>query len=508
MSVSIDICTVSESLDLYGPPDPSAAYSLSGHVSISIRSPFSLFERRRPVRLLLQSLVLTFEGQTEIITPRIGYSGLRLCSVSRELAPVVPLELSNEGHEDDPLPARWDVIFNIPIPGWLPASSKYGVEDVGTSYALYATAKFVSLDDHSSGWSFAALCTPFRSRTKVVETIRKVTIRRFLTTPSTERINIPAVTYLVNCPKKVAPEGPHIPPDVLSKVQVLASVPEYVRLTDDTISLILRLRTKDLDEAECKKLQVVSFSVDIFQRERFRQSPSSSFTDRFKIPPPSMQPPEVPLRQAHPFSLMYDAGMYLPLSTSDTSARSFSLLPPEESGQYALAGDNYVFANDATPTTTPTWYTLEATIPFLTEGIAADRHWEWAGLPAIRPTESGPLSSFTHDLSIALTLSYDLPSGEKVQEKLDFVIPLHFGHAPPQLTPPTLTPLGMNEITGTHACAPSLPVLTPYVPTLPPYSQLYDDNGDRKIDYSIPLPLYTEEPISEYATAISDIPAQ
>ena len=47
---------------------PSSAYSLSGVVTISVSSPYSLFERRRTAKLLLQSLSLTFEGQSEIFT--------------------------------------------------------------------------------------------------------------------------------------------------------------------------------------------------------------------------------------------------------------------------------------------------------------------------------------------------------------------------------------------------------------------------------------------------------
>ena len=78
----------------------SSAYSLSGHISISVSSPYSLFEPRRPARLLLQSVTLTFEGQSEVITPTGGYSGLRLCTITRELTPSTLIEISNEGHEN------------------------------------------------------------------------------------------------------------------------------------------------------------------------------------------------------------------------------------------------------------------------------------------------------------------------------------------------------------------------------------------------------------------------
>lgn len=81
--------------------DRSSAYSLSGHVSISLSSPYSFFSTRRTARVLLESVSLTFEGQSEINTPETGYAAIRLCSVSRDIAPSEPMELTNHGHEDD-----------------------------------------------------------------------------------------------------------------------------------------------------------------------------------------------------------------------------------------------------------------------------------------------------------------------------------------------------------------------------------------------------------------------
>ena len=115
MSVSLTIHPLHEDLDMFGVADSacvlfmftmnfanfviSSAYALSGHVSISITSPYSLFEARRPAHLLLQSVTLTFEGQTEIFTTSTGYSAVRLCTVTRELVPGEPIELSNAGHD-------------------------------------------------------------------------------------------------------------------------------------------------------------------------------------------------------------------------------------------------------------------------------------------------------------------------------------------------------------------------------------------------------------------------
>lgn len=115
MALSIAVHPLSPTLDMYGESDSryglfaldlislnlihafsSAAYSLSGHVSISVSSSHSLFNHRSTVRLLLQSLSLTFEGQSEVYTPCTGYSSLRLCSVTREFGPSKPTELSSE----------------------------------------------------------------------------------------------------------------------------------------------------------------------------------------------------------------------------------------------------------------------------------------------------------------------------------------------------------------------------------------------------------------------------
>lgn len=117
MSVSLSIHPSTDRLHMYGEPNAayvltvsvlssthrvsSSAYSLSGHISISISPSTSFLNRRRTAHYLLQSLSLTFDGQTEIFSPIIGYSAVRLCSATRELiASEDPLELTNEGQED------------------------------------------------------------------------------------------------------------------------------------------------------------------------------------------------------------------------------------------------------------------------------------------------------------------------------------------------------------------------------------------------------------------------
>ena len=167
----------------------------------------------------------------------------------------------------------WNIVFNLTIPGWLPGSSAQGVGDFGVKYFLSATARFISGDgDHAvSAWSpFAALCAPFRPRFRSAETCKTVTLRRYINPPA-EVLEIPMINYLVHstpsCTKK---EACRIQPTVLSSIQVLVSLPEYVDVESGEVPVALRLRTKNLPEGDCAKLQLTDISLDLHQNEQFR----------------------------------------------------------------------------------------------------------------------------------------------------------------------------------------------------------------------------------------------
>lgn len=61
-----------------------------------------------------------------------------------------------------------------------------------------------------------------------------------------------------------------IPADVLSSIQVLVSVPGYIDVNDKDVSMAIRLRTKDLPEEECVRLQLTDVSLDLVQTEQYR----------------------------------------------------------------------------------------------------------------------------------------------------------------------------------------------------------------------------------------------
>jgi len=503
---------------MYGDPDKSTAYSLSGDIAISLSSSYSLFERRRAVRLLLESLEVEFEGQCELITPDTGYSSSRLCRISKELVMGEPVEFSNEGHEDASAPCVWIVAFNLVIPGWLPPSSTYGEcesADAGTRYALYASAKFLNIDEGSNRSWISSCYAPFRSQTRVIAAPRcEILVNRFISTfvedPSSS-IMSPSSTidYAVYAEKrKDVPNSSGIPFDVVSKLRAVISLPENVDTNNSSFPICLRLRTQDLPEAQCKRLRIDGFEVEVEQVEQYRSCPSLVYKALYPLPPASDQPPQSPLRMVHPMKTIYELGLAVLAPSCHTYTRSFSLLPNEKSGRFTLAGDGYVFAQDADPGHQSSWYSIRTQVPFdseITRGVSTGDIAR-----KLRQTGQSPLFVVNHRLHVALTCTYDVtegPNPERATERLQFELPLRFAHmiTPCASLPRAMTPSVLSYLSG-HSPSPSLESLSsmsslmdsvnpqaslPYAQPLPAYSQLFDLNGERKIDYSVPLPLYT-----------------
>lgn len=244
-----------------------------------------------------------------------------------------------------------------------------------------------------------------------------------------------------------------------------------------------------------------------------RYRPTSEYLSHYPVPPEASQPPNQPLRDPHTISTLYDIGRCVsPALTQSTSSRAFSLRPREESGKYILAGNNYVFANDVVTVKTPTWYTLETAIPFVHKGQIDDECAEWGGLPILRPTSSSPLIGVRHELSISVTCSYDSPnSEEKAIEQLIFAIPVRFvqvmASQPHRSLSPPPSHSASSSMSDAALISPTLPSLVPYAQNLPAYSQLFDYNGDRKIDYSVPLPPYTPRSSAPSSTPTLELDA-
>lgn len=497
----------------------SSAYSLSGHVSITLH-PSKL--RRKLPRYLLQSLVLTFDGQTELVTPDTGYTPYRICSVTKELAPQGPLfELNNESFEGSGKPCVWNVIFDLAIPGWLPSSNLEDGEDTPISirYALHATATFLSPEQAPPISYFACFASPFTkslfpSWFPSPRTVRArrcdVEIARVMTPTNSP---IPFLPYTVD--SNIGGEDMKIPSDVLSKIAITASVPEYVDMENNSFELRLRMRTYGLEPPHCKRLRLTNFVVDVLQLEKyrfvplhlqpryiptqpFRTKPSDTYLARFSLPPASSQPPNQPLLINHPFHALFTIGMLGSHTDGCLSIdRSFSLLPKSESGAFQLAGDGYIFAADGDPEPEgghpqPSWYAVDPTIHISSKGCLSrnkpERLRDWAGDCVFRETILSPQYTVRHEVRVTLFCTYDVggdPSN-RVATKLKFSVPILFSHVNKRPDSCSALPARSNSYCSSITTASSTSTPPYYAHTLPAYSQLFESNGDRKIDYSLP----------------------
>lgn len=162
-------------------------------------------------------------------------------------------------------------------------------------------------------------------------------------------------------------------------------------------------------------------------------------------------------------------------------------MPSDVSGTYQLAGDGYIFADESATSNQSTWYMIDTTVPFTRMQSRSHQ---------LQVSSRSPLFSVRHKLRVAITCTYDIPhTTDRATERLHFSIPLCFVRiAPTSAYLNTLSP--PSFINSDLSASPSTEMLTrssPYAPNLPAYSQLFDSNGDRKIDYSVPLPLYTPQ---------------
>ncbi|KAH9066458.1 hypothetical protein EDB87DRAFT_1554034 [Lactarius vividus] len=505
MAIKLQIHPSSPSLDLLGPPDQSSTYSLSGYVSVSLSPSHSLFEQRRAIRILLRSLVITFEGQAELITPEAGYFSARLCSVSKELVPKTPVELSNEGHEDRDTPCTWHIMFDLPIPGWLPASDSYGdcrQGFSGTQYTLYATLNYANLEEtYGQSW-LSSLCTPFSSKTKAVHAEAfRMSLNRFALPPPSATATYPSNLYSITLKGGVRHpvRNPHpILSDVISKIELLASVPEHISVDGDNFLFNLCMRAPSLPESETDKLRVTRVSFEPQQIEQYSAFASAT-SARFPVPSAKNQPPYKPLRDAHPLHALYDVGL-LATPTHYSVEEVHSLLPGyKKIDLLEKTGKALKSIEGMHPTQ---WFKMTVNVPFVhtfsecKDGISAQ-----AGIPRLRATSQSPLFNVKHSMRVNLTLSYDGGDGKPSATSIISVsLPLNFvrlrsaartnTHSLPSQLP--LERLSLSD-------CPAFPVtVSPTnsynVPELPAYSQLFHPNGDVRRNDCAPLPLYTPCP--------------
>lgn len=183
-------------------------------------------------------------------------------------------------------------------------------------------------------------------------------------------------------------------------------------------------------------------------------------------------------------------------SGSFSTERPFSLLPKSESGAYQLAGDGYIFTTDGDPEPEGdlsglSWYAVDPIVHVSSKGCMSHDRTEplrdWAGDCIFRETGSGPLFTVRHEVRVTLLCTYDVEGdpSNRVATRLKFTVPILFSHVG------RLPPVPENGPTSS-SCSNESSIATPsstspyHAHTLPAYSQLFEPNGDRKIDFSLP----------------------
>lgn len=122
-------------------------------------------------------------------------------------------------------------------------------------------------------WSLTSFCTPFLSQVKTAHGQTEIQLRRFISAPRVDIVDPNVINYFVDSHDSTSDSvstKPKVPAEVLNKIQLLVSVPEYTNVKGSTLPLTLRLRTKDLCQEDCKRLQITDVAVDILQREKCR----------------------------------------------------------------------------------------------------------------------------------------------------------------------------------------------------------------------------------------------
>jgi hypothetical protein len=383
-----------------------------------------------PYNILLTSLLLTFEGKSEHACSQIGYSAARLCKIESELV-TQPITISTEGGQS----AEFAVIFDLNIPGWLPPTStaKHGAVVVSNSYSLFATATYRIQVEAGFLWP---LCLPsliWNSKASAPRVDMEVVRHRVA--PPVSDVGVfaafPSATFAVIA--KAGPGSP-IPNEVVTKMQILVSVPEFISMSDTAIPIALKARCASTG------LCASQIDVEIDQLETVHRMPDDSYTARFPLP--SAQPPQIPLLHQHPMDGPRTCGRQL--EDVEPVLKTRSLLHPEIPSRFKLeeSGEGRTF------TFTPDWAKVDLKVEIAPKDLL--------------PKLDSPFLHVRHMLRMAMHVDYD-GGGDVVQ----FALPLQFVVLPPGLNVETPPKSSQYE----------------YSPcSLPAYVQLFHDNGEAKVD--------------------------
>jgi hypothetical protein len=119
---------------------------------------------------------------------------------------------------------------------------------------------------------------------------------------------------------------------------------------------------------------------------------------------------------------------------------------------------------------------------------------QWAGLEKLRSSLASPLFDVKHEMQVSIACSYTIPdSDRKLKSKVQFRVPIRLVEIAPSMPAPSSS-AGDSPRSSMDSESETTPLFVDVAPcarNLPAYSQLFDSSGERLIDYSTPLPLYS-----------------
>ncbi|EIW67223.1 hypothetical protein TREMEDRAFT_64469 [Tremella mesenterica DSM 1558] len=475
-------------VDMLGNPNTGTSYSLPGNVLLSLPSlPVGLEGRVREVR----EMKLLLEGKSEYHDESGRYTPLRLWSTTVDLAtPSEPLVLPSQDYARPHL-ARFQVAipFDLRLPGWLPPT--HSSANTVTSYGVQVqcTIGWVDLSSplsipmtRSAALSHSSLSTNSSIEIKPTPAIRTRRLDSLFSHSSLQLSSIhksqskfaPITVRRHRLPSAVrghvyVPGERHYtikPNESTCPVECVVTVPEWVDVHGDerSIKISLRVRARrdailqgdasmDIDGGDEILTNLLELGMEVEELERVSSTPATSFMSANPLPSnqPSVHSSEHALLNPSHYAnaICFD-------STSGTAHKA------QKSRQCLLADDgtqrNFFFAKEGLGLCGDKWRKVNVVLPMPADALGKGS--ATGGRP--QAEVEGPFLRIRHSLKIKLVCKN---TGADVDTMVLLSTPIRFG-----------------------TCQDTLPLSASSRSQLPPYIQLFHENGDlRECD---PLPLY------------------
>ncbi|EUC62189.1 hypothetical protein RSOL_414000 [Rhizoctonia solani AG-3 Rhs1AP] len=500
MPLTLEIVPSAPWVNMYGSPDASTNYSLSGHLTLALEtpapaSPVSSEMYIKPETIHLSSLELVFEGKAEMVSSQAGYDGFRICRITKELVPegrrivltteADPHELiGTAGPSSRPSLQQWEVLFDMQLPGWLPPTVECGHEGGGTSYTLYAVATFADSEKPTS-WYLSSLYNMVRAKPQpvqaepvAVELARHRSPSPYLFSEASPAGN--ALFPLVDHHATIAylDHDGRIPVQVLRSVDVTVTAPQHIGCEEHRVPISLRIRINEHGSSALGTLRLDHFEIEVNQTEKFSSRPMPAYVNSFPVPSWLEQPPHMPLLDAHPWQSLYALGLVVQHDDAvDWSKRTHLVSGNRVRFKPALGG---LELNDD-------WAKMDTSVSI--DPTTRKSHPARKGDRQLHATVFTPHMRIKHELRIGFNLTFvppeSAPSQEPIKQAAYVLVPLSFtavAHWPH---------IGVGLGSTSPTDMPSSVTSPPY---LPAYSQLFYDNGERRDDPLAGwLPMYCEQ---------------